>query len=139
MNQLLSFGKILVFTSLASIILLIVYIFAPYPMVRGACVGLLLTAQLIPLSYNSVAATQFINDRGRVLKNKMGEKWDNSHIIGDAKSKVSNKINEIKDNRAAAAAQKEKEAEKRARIEARKAEALKKIEDEIAAEEAAAQ
>lgn len=124
MNSFEKFGKVLVATSIISIVCLIAYIFIDNIVVRGVCVGVLFAAQLIPIAYNSVAATRFV-----------GKKWNNSNIIGNAKSK----INKYNDNKAAAAAQKEKDAAKRARIEARMAAERKKIEDEMAAEEAAAQ
>jgi hypothetical protein len=127
MNSFEKFGKVLVATAIISIACLIAYIFIDNIVVRGVCVGVLFAAQLIPIAYNSVAATRFV-----------GKKWNNSHIIDNAKTKVSNKMNEIKDNRAAAAAQKEKDAAKRARVEARMAAERKGIEDEMAAEEAAA-
>jgi hypothetical protein len=117
MNSFEKFGKVLVATAIISIVCLIAYIFIDNIVVRGVCVGVLFAAQLIPIAYNSVAATRF---------------------VGNAKTKVFNKMNEIKDNRAAAAAQKEKDAAKRARVEARMAAERKGIEDEMAAEEAAA-
>ena len=123
MNSFEKFGKVLVATAIISIVCLIFYIFFDNIVVRGVCVGVLFAAQLIPIAYNSVAATRFV-----------GKKWNNSHIIDNAKTKM----NEIKDNRAAAAAQKEKDAARRARIEAKMAAERKRIEDEMAAEEAAA-
>ena len=124
MSKFAGFNKVLMAASVVSIICLIFYIIFDNTILRGVCVGLIFATQLIQFSHSSVAWSDragALSDSGKARFSN----WNETRKINNQKAAEKKAVEDAEKKE-----KKRLEEEKKARIEARKAEALKRIEDE---------